>query len=71
MVRVANTGISALIDPFGRLSAQIPLGQEGFLDVALPEPRPITTYARFGNWPIVLILLSAGVLIGRKTHRHR
>ena len=35
LVRVANTGITAYIDEYGRIKAQIPLGTKGFVDVSL------------------------------------
>lgn len=34
--RVANTGISAVINPYGIITHQLPLGSEGILDVSLP-----------------------------------
>jgi apolipoprotein N-acyltransferase len=37
IIRAANTGISAIIDPYGRVLSQIPLGQEGVLDGNLPQ----------------------------------
>ncbi|MDX8347957.1 apolipoprotein N-acyltransferase [Cognatiyoonia sp. IB215446] len=67
MVRVANTGISAMIDAKGRIIAHLPLGVNGALDVALPPALPPTFYVRMGDWPvvIVLILLTIGHVIGR------
>lgn len=56
MVRVANTGISAMIDPYGRLAAQIPLGVAKYVDVNLPAVGAITVYGRFGDIPILLLL---------------
>ena len=38
LVRAANTGISAVVDPFGRVVASLPLGVEGVLDAPLPQP---------------------------------
>ncbi|MCM2563022.1 apolipoprotein N-acyltransferase [Lutimaribacter sp. EGI FJ00015] len=56
MVRVANTGVSAMIGPRGTVRAQIPLGQAGFVDAALPPALPPTPYARSGDGPIALLI---------------
>jgi apolipoprotein N-acyltransferase len=37
MLRDANTGVSAVVDPYGRVLHQLDLGQEGVLDSALPQ----------------------------------
>jgi apolipoprotein N-acyltransferase len=37
LVRAANTGISAVIDPVGRIVNSLPLGIEGVLDARLPS----------------------------------
>lgn len=60
LVRVANTGISAVISPYGQVIASIPLNQEGILDVSLPEPLYVDTlYGRYGNFiPIILCLFN-------------
>ncbi len=45
LIRAANTGISAIIDPYGRIEAQLGLEEEGVVDGALPQkiaPPPFT-----------------------------
>jgi apolipoprotein N-acyltransferase len=49
LVRVANTGVSGVIDPHGRVIASIELGRQGVVDVALPSPALPTPFALFGN----------------------
>ena len=61
LVRVANNGISGVIDPAGRVVAHTRLDSVGFADVALPAPLPQTLYATLGDWPF-LMMLGLGVL---------
>ena len=49
LVRAANSGISAVVDPLGRIVGVLALGREGLLDSALPRPIPATIYARIGD----------------------
>ena len=44
----ANTGISAVIDPYGRILAEIGLGEKGAIDADLPKVGPTTPYVQFG-----------------------
>ncbi len=62
MVRAANTGISAVVDPWGRVTALLPLGARGVLDADLPTARPPTLYARYGDLVFLLLLLAAAAL---------
>jgi len=57
MVRVANNGISAVIDATGQVRARINLDTIGYADVALPAPGEPTPYSRAGDWPLVALLL--------------
>jgi len=70
MVRAANTGISAVIDPFGRLQASLGLGEMGVLDTTVPGALPPTLYARIGDGPwnitLFLAMLGLGGLILRR-----
>ncbi|PZX19752.1 apolipoprotein N-acyltransferase [Palleronia aestuarii] len=58
MIRVANTGISAVIDAAGRVLAAFPLGEAGYLDHRLPVARERTLYSRTGDLPLALLLLA-------------
>ncbi|MEO3416276.1 apolipoprotein N-acyltransferase [Roseovarius sp. CAU 1744] len=71
MVRVANTGVSAMIDANGLITHHLPLGQAGWVDAPLPLPHPPTFYARIGDLPIlaVLVLVLAGVTLVRRAGR--
>src|ERR1700755_854722 len=51
VVRSADTGISAGIDPLGRIVARLDLGTEGVLDSGLPVALQKTFYSRFGDIP--------------------
>jgi apolipoprotein N-acyltransferase len=62
VARAANTGISAVIDPYGRVVGRIELGSEGVLDADLPAPLPPTPFARFGN-AMPLFLVSGFLMI--------
>jgi apolipoprotein N-acyltransferase len=63
LVRAANTGVSAVIDPLGRLVRALPLGTEGVLDAALPQPVAPTPYVRFRDGPAALAMLAALALV--------
>jgi apolipoprotein N-acyltransferase len=56
LVRAANTGISAVVDPVGRIIHSLPLGSEGVLDSALPQPIDQTVYSRWGDVPLALVV---------------
>ena len=63
-VRVAYTGISAIIDAYGQLQGRIGLSEQGFLDGPLPKAiqRP-GLYARFGN-PVPVSCAMVVLLLG-------
>ena len=64
-IRVANTGVSAMIDAHGHLTAALSLGTAGYLDARLPAALPATLYSKTGDLPllILLFLVFGGVLV--------
>src|SRR5262249_48766416 len=71
LVRAANTGISAVVDPVGRVIKSLPLGEEGVLDAPLPQPIAATAYARVGDQPLAVLLAAAFLLVMRARSRPR
>ena len=65
IARAAGTGISAVIDPKGRLRATLELGKTGVLDAGLPSALPPPFYARFGDMAFLLMLLLCAALAFR------
>jgi apolipoprotein N-acyltransferase len=66
VVRAANTGISAVIDPLGRIVARLGLGLEGVLDSSLPSAIPPTIYARVGDIPAAIMVIIALIYVMRR-----
>jgi apolipoprotein N-acyltransferase len=66
VVRAANTGISAVIDPLGRIVARLGLGVEGVLDSSLPSAISPTIYARTGDIPAAIMVAAALLFVTRR-----
>lgn len=64
LVRDGNNGISAVVDPVGRVVARLGLDDIGILDAPLPKALPATLYARFGDAGFFILLLVAIVATG-------
>jgi apolipoprotein N-acyltransferase len=69
LVRAANTGISAVIDPVGRIVKSLPLGVEGVLDAPLPHRIDAPLYSRTGDTGVLLVLGASLIIILRRRSR--
>jgi apolipoprotein N-acyltransferase len=58
MLRATNTGMTAVIDPGGRILAQLPQFTEGILAAEVRGYTGATPYVRWGNAPVVLFCLA-------------
>lgn len=64
-----NTGITAAIDRDGRVLARLPQFTEGRLEVSAQGYSGATPYARFADWPVVivsLLVLAGALLVARR-----
>jgi apolipoprotein N-acyltransferase len=66
LVRAANTGISGVVDPLGRVISSLPLGSEGVLDAPLPRPISAPLYARAGDTTAFVIAAVAFFAVVRR-----
>lgn len=71
MIRVANTGVTAVIDARGRVLAELPFGVMARLDAKIPGALPPTPFSRWGDGPILLLLGAMAVLSALRTAKAR
>lgn len=69
LVRAANTGMSGVIDGYGRVWSQLDIDEQGVINSTLPIALTATPYLRFSHWPfwsILVLVLSISVYHQRK-----
>lgn len=71
IVRSANTGISAVIDPLGRIVAHLGLGTEGVLDSALPAAIAPTPFSRVQDIPTAIVVALSAILVIRRRAKQK
>jgi apolipoprotein N-acyltransferase len=59
LLRATNTGVTAVIDDFGRVLATLPQFKPSVLKATVRGFEGATPYARVGNWAVVLLALAA------------
>ena len=71
LVRAANTGISGVVDAYGRVTARLGLGHAGVVDATLPVALDgLTPYARWGDATLLALLAfvaAIGAVVARWT----
>jgi apolipoprotein N-acyltransferase len=63
IVRAANTGISGIVDAYGRVQLSLTLGEQGVIDGFLPPPSlKTTTYSLYGDL-VIGLLMFVGIIL--------
>ncbi|RWU23974.1 apolipoprotein N-acyltransferase [Pseudomonas alkylphenolica] len=55
MIRATNNGVTGLIDPFGRITAQIPQFERGILYGEVVPMQQLTPYLQWRSWPLLIV----------------
>jgi len=68
VLRAANTGISAVIGPDGRVESSLPWWTQGALTVSYQLSDQQTPYVRWGDWPLLasLVMLTIALVRSRR-----
>jgi apolipoprotein N-acyltransferase len=69
LARCANTGLTLIVDAYGRVVARLPLLEPGVLAAELPPPGRPTFYTRLGDWPGVLAWILVAALAWPRRRR--
>ncbi len=63
MLRVTNSGITASVDPYGRIFSPVPQGIRAAVDLPYDFRTDMTEYTRFGDWFAWLCVLVSAILL--------
>ncbi|MFI8482465.1 apolipoprotein N-acyltransferase [Pseudomonas sp. NPDC078700] len=68
MIRTTNNGMTVLIDPMGKITAQLPQFKRGLLYGSVQPMQQLTPYLQFRSWPLIIVcalLFGWALLAGR------
>jgi apolipoprotein N-acyltransferase len=63
LVRSANTGVSMVVDPYGRVMARTGLFKQAILIADVQPRQSLSLYTKLGDWVAWLSLVSAGLAV--------
>jgi len=61
LLRATNNGVTAIVDPRGKVTAQLPQFEAGVLRGAIEVMQGRTPYSVLGHWPVLAVLLAIGL----------
>ncbi|WP_312245523.1 apolipoprotein N-acyltransferase [Stutzerimonas nitrititolerans] len=67
MIRATNNGVTVLIDPFGRITEQVPAFEQAVLYGEVIPMQGLTPYLQWRSWPLILVcvLLLGWAIVSR------
>jgi len=71
LLRDTNDGITAVIDPYGRITAQLPRFAAAALEAGFSPETRLTLYTRYGDWAAWLCILIAALFAALALARSR
>src|SRR5262249_20911852 len=71
ILRVTNSGITAAVDPYGRIFSSIPRDVRGAADLPYDFRTDKTPYTRFGDWFAWLCVMVSVILVGQTFLKQR
>jgi apolipoprotein N-acyltransferase len=58
LLRDTNNGVTAVVDEYGNITARLPQFQEGVLTANVDLVSGVTPFAKWGQWPVLILSLS-------------
>jgi len=74
LVRAANTGISGVVDSYGRVVARLGVGRSGFVDADLPQSVRTSVFSVYGDdilWILFVLATMSAVYFRKYVENHR
>ena len=74
LLRAGTTGISAFVDPTGRVIRELPMGRSGIIYADFQARETTTPYVRFGDWfawLAIVVVMIAGLRNHERRHPHQ
>jgi len=66
LLRAGTTGISAFVDPTGRVIRELPMGRSGIIYADFQARESVTPYVRFGDWFAWVALALVAIALVRR-----
>ena len=63
LIRSTNKGFSVLVNPIGKVIAEIPKDELGFIDIKIPKKIEPTIYSKYGDFPFIIFIALSIIIL--------